>query len=175
MSRRRVFIGLSAIIAVALAACVLGYLYLASRDELLARADQDLQQVAREAAAKVDGLFSPARLGLQQMVDARLDRQPPGEAERQFFGIARAIMDLAPQIARISLARPDGSFLVIQSLIPKQLGDVHVLPESYSGLIRATRDWRPADGYEWSYWDNAAGDWANIPLPPSPYDPRIRP
>jgi hypothetical protein len=156
MARRLLLIGLPMLAVILGAAGLVGYLYNEARDELLARADDNLRQVARDAATQAKGLFEPAQLVVRQIVDARLDRDDPATAQRRFFGIARTTLALAPQISGVTLARADGSALLIQNLPPRQLIDDRVLTAAYKGFLRRIINWDHATARDaWSYWDPA--------------------
>jgi hypothetical protein len=162
MARRRFLIGLLMLAVILGAAGLVGYLYIDAREELLARADDNLGDIARDAATRAKDLFEPARMVILQIADARLDRDDPATAQRRFFGIARTTLALAPQISGVTLARPDGSALLIQNLPPRQLIDDRVLTDAYKGFVRRIINWDHAHVRDaWSYWDPGSREWVD--------------
>jgi PAS domain S-box-containing protein len=174
MSRRRLTVGFIAVVAAALAAGLLHYLYAAARDDLLDQAGVNLHELAREAAEEANSLFSPAWVSLQQMADARFHSQSPEESERRFFDVAAAIVRLAPQITGISLGRDDGSVLLMQSVVPRQLIAAGILRDSHAGLVRRSKSWSEPELDTWTYWDSGYHEWSLAPVTPTTYDPRTR-
>ena len=176
MTRRFLILTLAALAGMALAAAALYRLYQSSTDDLLRTAESDLVQIARSAADEASGIFLPAHQVVDLLTDEHFDQLGAGEAERVFFAVAASALRANPQIEGVYIGRPDGSFMQLQDLLPRQLTETGVLGADYQGDVRRIIIASGAIRRDsWFYRGEESNDWVRAGVTPPAYDPRARP
>src|SRR5258708_15001459 len=180
-SREALIIGTVIAVAVLGAAIIIPYAYVSSREALYTDAEINMAAAAQDAADAADRQFDSAWSVVERIVDAKLPEHDPGEAERLFSALASFSVRRQAQLSAAYIGFPDGSFLLSEDIVPREVGDSAVADKIAARMaaesgFRRIIDRKPGGTLDhWYYENHATGEWLPADVAPVPYDPRSRP
>jgi hypothetical protein len=161
------------------AAVVIPYAYVTSRESLYTDAEIGMVAAAQDAADSADSQFLSAWTLIDRIIQAQLYEHDPEQVQSLFFALASFSVRRQAQVSATYIGFPDGSFLMSEDLVPREVTDAGLADkleaqmEEQTGFHRII-DRRPGGGDHW-YYRNKSLAWTRIEVAPVPYDPRTRP
>ncbi|MBI3497983.1 MAG: response regulator [Proteobacteria bacterium] len=180
-ARETLLVGLAVLIAVVAAALVIARTYVDTQESLYTDAEIAMAHATQDAASEANHLFIPAWSAAENVLEAGLPELAAAEAERLFFALATVSVRHAAQINAVYIGFPDGSFMLHEEFVPRELSEQPSAEKMLSRMVaeagvRRIIDRRPGgSGDAWYLQDRQRGEWVRADARAVPYDPRTRP